>query len=253
MKKQITDQRRRVSNDEKMVASALIAQLLAEGRAVQDRKRPSTSGGRSPDFVVALDGSVVALEVVRFLDPEAAKAWAVVRLVEKAMKPSLDLAARGLGCKLVLGVNFAVWPLQRYGRLEIDRDARALASSILGSIHLSQHVLALGLRLATDLPWIEAADIFAYPSPEPSFFIGSLAPERRYAEPEASQFLDRTIEQKQTQHLGHADKAILAIRSHFDSSEELSRAFGETTHAIPWWRVYNVWGGGEARLVFEGT
>ena len=67
-------------------ARAVSAQLRAEGRSVTSFGRVPQGRGPSPDFLVTIDGALVALEVKRFIDERAAKAEAGVEMLEKALK-----------------------------------------------------------------------------------------------------------------------------------------------------------------------
>ena len=59
---------------EETTANAAIAQLLTEGRSVTGPDRVVEGVGPSPDFVV--DGTLVTLEVKRFINVQAAEAEA---------------------------------------------------------------------------------------------------------------------------------------------------------------------------------
>ncbi len=251
MKKPVTDKRYRDPQDEETVASAVVAHLLSEGRTVADFRRPPTGGVRSPDFLMQLDGSQMALEVVRFLDADLTKAMANIAMVERALKNEVRLqeAAAGLGCKLVLEIHFSVQPLLDYQRADADHDAGLLAASILRGLAVGLDGLEGGVQLLTNVSWVQRADLVAYSSSEPSVYIGSCTPEPSLASLNAAAFLSRTIISKGNQHLAHATTAILAIRSDLDVSAALRGAFAEENQLIPWWRVYNVWSGGSLRVV----
>lgn len=68
--------------------------------------------------------------------------------------------------------------------------------------------------------------------------------------PDPDDFIARTIASKAGQHLGHSDRAILAILGMFhDDAEDLAEAFERWSAPVPWWRVYFV--RGDAFLVYE--
>lgn len=252
MKKPVTGGRLRASNVEEMTARAVVAYLRAEGRIVEGPHRPPLGLGRSPDFILNLDGSPAALEVVRFLEPKVRKAEARVRVVELALKARLRPTVRRTACKLVLRIAFEVLPLQAYGSPDVERDADRLASRILELVRVWPDGLEAGVRFDAGVPWIKTADLSAWPSAKPSFCIDGIASEPGFGYTDAAAFLDRTITAKGTQHLGYATAAILAIRSEFDDADRLRRAFAEADEPIPWWRVYDVWSGGNASLVYDG-
>jgi len=47
---------------------------------------------------------------------------------------------------------------------------------------------------------------------------------------------------KGDQHLGHADRAILAVDAEFPDADDLHEAFARSPTSIPWWRVNLVHG-----------
>jgi hypothetical protein len=92
--------------------------------------------------------------------------------------------------------------------------------------------------------------VYAVYSPaDPSFYVGTMAAGLT-VHPEADAWVAWVIGTKGHQHVGHAKTAILAILSQWDESTELTAAFAGSELTIPWWRVYNVWSGGSARVVY---
>jgi hypothetical protein len=140
---------------EETTAHAVLALLLAEGRAVSDLNRVTEGRSRSPDYLVTIDDERVALEVVRVVDERAAKADA-----------------------------------------------------------------------------------------------GQCRP---FVHPDPPDFVAWAIRKKGDQYVGYAERAILAILGESDDAEELAAAFAASDQPIPWWRVYEVWSGGTARLVYESV
>jgi hypothetical protein len=140
---------------EETTAHAVLALLLVEGHGVSDLDRVTEGRGRSPDYLVTIDGERMALEVVRLVDERAAKADA-------------------------------------------------------------------GLC-------------------------------RPFVHPDQPAFVARVILKKGNQHVGHADRAILAVVGESDDAAGLAAAFAASCQPIPWWRVYEVWSGGTARLVYESA
>ena len=66
----LPDYRRfRIRRREDLVASAVGASLRTEGRVITEPYRPEEGIGRSPDWMLTLDGEPVALEVTRLLPP----------------------------------------------------------------------------------------------------------------------------------------------------------------------------------------
>ncbi len=202
---------------------------------------------RRPDFLLQLDREQVALEVVRFIDERVAKAEAGVGLLERALKERLDPLAVQMRCKLALDLTFDVIPLQTYGRKDAERDAELLAPSITAAAAIARDQLA---PFESAVPWVASPAVFAFDAPaDPSFFVGSMSPGHGLWRPDAGQFVAWVIEHKGRQHVSCASVAILAVQCEADDSDTLIPAFAEATDTIPWWRVYIVWGGGDARLV----
>ena len=118
--------RSRVERDELLVANAIIARLLGHGHTVSGGERPKASEGRSPDFVITLDGQRVALEVVRLLPPpEVGRAESRIREVEWALRSELEADAVALGGRLVANITYALGPLREHGRQKLQRDMRS--------------------------------------------------------------------------------------------------------------------------------
>ena len=238
------------SDDDEMTARAVVAYLRAEGRTVEGFQRPQLGPGRSPDFILKLDGSPTALEVVSFLEATASKAEARMRKVEAALKVRLQASMRRTGCKLVLRITFEVLPHQSHRRPVIENDADRLASRIKALVEVWPNGLETGIGFETGVGWIKSAELFAWPAAEPSFHLeGTPAPVSGGTDTAA--LLARTIATRGAWYLQQATTAILAVRSEFDNVEGLHRAVAETDEPIPFWRIYNVWSGGNAGLVYE--
>ena len=238
--------RERAANAEATTAHAVAAHLLAEGRHAADLRRVPEGSGRSPDFMLAVDGVDVALEVVRFIDERQAKAEAGVRLFERALKVLLDPIAKQMSCQVALDLTFDTDQLQDYGLRDAKRDAELIAPAIIAA--LSPVPLTL-TNIESAVLWLLRPGLQAFYSPaDPSFFIGSTAPKGHFR-PEAAEFVPWVIEAKGDQHLGHSDTAMLAILCEGDDTDELVTAFDAACEPVPWARVYAVWSGGNARLV----
>jgi hypothetical protein len=233
---------------EETTAHAVIAQLLTEGRSVTSLHRVPEGLGPSPDFLVTIDGTLVALEVKRFIEERAAKAEAGVQRLEEALKKHLDPIASQMRCKLVLDLTFAVESLQNYSRRDAARDAGLLAPSIKAAARLALENL---VPIESPVPWVQGVGVWSvyYPA-EPCFYVGSTGP-GIVVHPEARAWVVWAIEAKGNQHVGHAETAILAIASQFDEAAELMAAFAGSELTIPWWRAYDVLGGGSVRLVYS--
>jgi hypothetical protein len=246
-----TDQRQRSRYVEDMTARAVMAHLMSESRNVTTYARPSTGVARSPDFLVTVDQETVAIEVVRFIDEQLAKAVGRVRSVEQALKGRLQQDATRLGLALVLNVSFRVAPLQQYRRPDVERDADLLAADIRLALVRLSHQSGELIELQSTVPWVYYASLTSWSVEEPSFFVGSTSPEPAYPIVDAPAFVSHVIATKRDQHAGHAERAILAVRGDFDDADEIGLAFEAARAQVPWWRVYLVWGGGDCRVVYE--
>jgi hypothetical protein len=195
---------------EETTAHAVIAQLLTEGLSVTNLRRVPEGVSASPDFLVTVDGTFVALEVKRFINERAAKAEAGVEMLEGALKALLDTKAAQMRCKLVLDLTFAVESLQTYSRRDAAHDARLLAPAIIAAARPDLEDL---VDIESPVPWVQRPGVYAYYSPaEPSFYIGSMAPGLT-VHPEAEAWVGWVISTKGHQHVGHAETAILVIAS----------------------------------------
>jgi hypothetical protein len=87
------------------------------------------------------------------------------------------------------------------------------------------------------------------PGPHDGFHIVQSPDE---AQPDLDDFVARTIASKGDQHVGHAERAILAVDAMFDDADDLRLAFERSSVRVPWWRVYQVLRS-EATLVCEGS
>ena len=229
----------------------MFALLLSEGHSVTDVRRPPLDQGRSPDFVFRLDGHPMALEVVRYLDRAAAqKALSRVLLVERALKVRLTPDAVAARASIVLNLRYKVEALQSHKRADVDRDADQLTSDVRAALAITRTQAVELLDFPTTVPWIVDAQLSAVPSVEPSVYFG-IAPGLPDGVPDPDAFLDQVVTAKADQHLGHASRAILAVRGMFrDEAEDLADAFSRWQNPVPWWRVYFVRDG--ATLVYEG-
>ena len=246
-----TDQRQRSRYIEDMTARAVVAHLMSEGRTVSSFSRPSTGPARSPDFVATVDHDTVAIEVVRFIDPQIAKAVARVRSVEHALKPRLQAEASRLGRAIVLDLSFCVAPLQHYRRPDVERDADLLAIDVRSALARLPQEGGSWIELETTVPWVHAAVLAGWAASEPSFYVGSLSPEPSHPIPDAPSFVAHLLATKLDQHIGHAERAILAIRGTIDDVEDIRFALAARPVKPPWWRAYLVWAGGNGRVVWE--
>jgi hypothetical protein len=246
-----TDQRQRSRYLEDMTARAVVAHLMSEGRTVTTYGRPPTGAARSPDFLVTMDQETVAIEVVRFIDEQLAKAVGRVRSVELALKARLQPDATRLGLALVLDVSYRVSPLQQYRRPDVERDANLLAADVRQALVRLPAQSGDRIELETAVPWVYAAALAGWSVHEPSFFVGSISPEPTYPVVDAQAFVTHVLATKRDQHAGHAERAILAVGSTFDDADEMVLAFEAARAVLPWWRVYLVWGGGNFRVVYE--
>jgi hypothetical protein len=232
---------------EETTAHAVIAQLQTEGRSATNLDRVPTGPKPSPDFLVTIDSTPVALEVKRYVDEPAARAEKGVERLEEALKELLDPVAKQMRCKLVLDLTFDVQLLQKYSRQAAARDADLLAPSIREAARKAPEDQVL---IESMVPWVLRPVVYAVYSPaDPSFYVGTMAPGLT-VHPEADAWVAWVIGTKGHQHVGHAKTAILAILSQWDESTELTTAFAGSEPTIPWWRVYNVWSGGSARIVY---
>jgi hypothetical protein len=246
-----TDQRQRSRYLEDMTARAVVAHLMSEGRTVTTYARPTIGPARSPDFLVIMDQETVAIEVVRFIDQQLAKAVGRVRSVEQALKTRLQTDAIRLGLALVLDVSFRVAPLQQYRRPDVERDADLLAADVRRALVRLPSESGEFIELQSAVPWVYYASLTSWTVPDPSFYVGSTSPEPGYPIVDAPAFVSHVIATKRDQHAGHAERAILAVRGDFDDADELILAFEAARAQLPWWRVYVVWGGGNFRVVYE--
>ena len=243
--------RSRLANQEALAAQQVFALLLSEGHNVTDVRRPPLGEGRSPDFVFRLDGSLVALEVVRYLDRAAAqKALSRVLLVERALKVRLApdaVAARG---SIVVNLRYSVEALQSHKRADVDRDADQLTVDARAALGTARADLRDLCDFPTSVPWVADAQLSVVPGLEPNVYFG-IAPGLPDGAPDPDGFIDQMVTAKADQHVGHASRAILAVLGMFrDDAEDLADAFSRGPGPIPWWRVYFVRDG--ATLAYEG-
>jgi hypothetical protein len=168
---------------------------------------------------------------------------------KSAAKPELDRDARRLGAKLALDVTFRVEPLATSGRREISVWANELVIDVRNSLPATIPDQAFA-DVHASAAWLEHGALVAYLSEEPAFLMSSTAPERRVGHLDADGFVAWVIGEKADQHKHYASRAILAIRSEFDEVLGLRAAFARRDGDIPWWRAIDVWGGGNARVVF---
>lgn len=236
---------------ERMTAQAVLALLLSEGHAVADMRAPKQGDGRSPDFLLELDGETMALEVTRYLGPAAVqKAASRVELVERAVGDLLREDAREAGGKLVVDIRYAVEALQSHRRADVSRDAEVIARAVRRARRATQANPSTSVPVDTGLPWVTSMTVAVLVSPEPGAYFGT-SPGFPDAAVDADDFIARTIEAKAGQHLGHASRAILAVQGMFrDDAENLAEAVRRYSDTVPWWRVYFV--RGDAFLVYEG-
>ena len=233
--------RARLSRQEELTAQPVFATLLSEGHRVVDVHRPRLGGRRSPDFVFRLDREPMALEVVRYLDrSEAQKALSRVLLVEWAIQGRLASDARAARGKIVINLRYSVEALQAHQRRDVARDADQLATEVRTALRRRTEAPDTMVEVSTTVAWVIDAQVVVIPSEEPGAYFG-IAPGLPDGIPDPDGFLNRTIAAKASQHLGHADRAILAVLGMFhDDAEDLLAAFQRWSGPVPWWRVYFV-------------
>ena len=87
------------------------------------------------------------------------------------------------------------------------------------------------------------------PGPRDGFYILQQPDE---AQPDLDDFVARTIASKGDQHVGHAERCILAVDATFDDAKPLRLALDRSPVRVPWWQVYQVLRS-DATLVYEET
>jgi hypothetical protein len=229
-----------------MIGQAVVAGLLTDGYQVARLERPPLGGGRSPDFLVRIGATPVAIEVVDFRSPpEVQKAAARVRSVEQALKVLLAADAVRLGARLALSVRFRVDPLQDFPRPAVQRDAARLAADIravlpegpvrtIGSWRSTPGCLGrvrIIVRIRDRCGHEKDARLRACPDTER----GLVNPRRQ-----------RPISTRDTPRLPSSQS-----RANSTTRRISLRRSRKAAADLPWWRVYDVWGGGRAVLVFD--
>jgi len=241
--------RHRVRRREDVVAAAVAASLRTEGGAVENPYRPAEGQARSPDWMMTIHGEPTALEVTRLLPPShVQKAHSVVTHIETGIRGYLAPVIVGVGGQVVLSIAYSARGVAERRRDRLASDTRILASEVRQTLN----GLVEGpesIRIRSPLRWVLRADVALLPGPRDGFCILQQPDE---AQPDLDDFVARTIAAKGDQHVGHAERAILAVDAMFDNAEDLREAFGRSPVAVPWWRVYLVLGS-DATLVYEGS
>jgi hypothetical protein len=233
---------------EDLVASAVAAALRTEGRVVEEGHRPEEGQTRSPDFLATIDYVLTAIEVTRLL-PRAhvQQAEALVTRIETDVRAMLAPAITGVGGQVLLGLAYNARRVAERGRPQLTADTSRLFEEVRQT--LDGHVVGPEpVDIESAIPWIIRADVTLLPGPQDGFYIVQAPDEAQ--QPDLDDFLARTIASKSDQHLGHAERAILAVDAEFPDADDLREAFDRSAVAIPWWRVYLVHGS-DATLVFE--
>lgn len=243
-------QRFHLSRQEELTAQTVFALLLSQGHDVIEVRRPPLGDGRSPDFVFQLDGRPVALEVVRYLErQEAQKALSRVFSVESALQERLAPDAAAAQGKIAINLRYSAPALRAHKRRDVGPDADRLAADVRAAIARATTSPVNMVDVPTGVPWIEDAQVTVLPGEEPGTYF-AIPPGLPAGIPDPDEFIRRTIASKGSQHIGHGDKAILAVLGMFhDDAEDLALAFKRWTAPIPWWRVYFV--RYSATLVYE--
>ena len=234
---------------EDVVAAAVAAVLRIEGRVVENPYRPVEGQARRPDLVLTLDGEPTALEVTRLLPPaHVQKAQHVVTRIETGIRDFLTPAITGVGGQVLLSLAYSARGVAERRRDRLASDTRILASEVRQTLQR----LVGGpepVEIRSPIRWVLRADVTLLPGPHDGFYILQQPDE---AQPDVDEFVARTIASRGDQHVGHAERAILAVDTTVDDAEPLRLAFERSPVRVPWWRVYQVLRS-DATLVHEET
>lgn len=245
-----THRRFYVRRREHVVAAAVATVLRTEGRVVENPYRPVEGQVRSPDWMLTLDGEPTALEVTRLLPPaHVQKAQSVVTHIETGIRAFLAPVITGVGGKVLLSLAYSARGVAERRRDRLASDTRILASEVRQTLN----GLVEGpepVQIASPVHWVLRAEVTLLPGPQDGFYIVQAPDEAQ--QQDLDDFVARTVASKGDQHLGHAERAILAVDAMFDDAEDLLEAFGRSPVAVPCWRVYQVLRS-DATLVYEGT
>lgn len=246
----VTNRRRYRVLREDLVLSAVAAVLRTEGRVVESPYRPYEGQARGADWMMTLDGEPTALEVTRLLPPaHVRKAQVVVTHIEIGIRDFLTPAITGVGGQVLLALAYSARAVAERRRDRLASDTRILASEIRQTLNR----LVEGpepVQIQSPIRWVVRADVTLVPGPRDGFHIVQKPDEAQ--QPDLDDFVARTIDSTGDQHVGHAERAILAVDAMFEDADDLRLAFDRSPVPVPWWRVYLVHGG-DATLVCEGT
>ena len=237
-----------VRRREDWVAAAVAAVLRTEGFIVEG-DRPPLGGGRSPDFILAIDTVPTALEVTRlFPRAHVQKAEHLVTRIETEVRRLLANAITGVGGQVLVGLSYSASGVASLKRRQMAVAAQQLAAE-MGAVFVSLRSKPdTFVEMPSSLPWVIAADLSLVPGPHDGFYIIQKPDEAQ--QPNLDDILARTIDSKGDQHVGYADRAILALDAMVDDEDDLREAFARSSVPVPWWRVYQVLRSA-ATLVFE--
>jgi hypothetical protein len=223
---------------EDLVASAVAAVLRTEGRVVEDGCRPPVGEGRSPDWMMTVDGEPTALEVTRLLPPPyVQKAQHVVTYIETEVRSLLTPDISGLGGQVNVVIDYSASAVAKRLYVEQAADASRLALDVRAVLHTVEPGADRPIEMPSSIPWVIRAEISLLPGPQDGFYIVQRPDE---AQPDLDEFVAWAITKKGDQHVGHAERAILAVDAMFDEAEDLREALARSPVLLPWWRVYQV-------------
>lgn len=233
---------------ESLVASAVGAVLRAEGHVLRDAYRPRQGQGRSPDWVMTLDGEPTALEVTRLL-PRAhvQKAEDLVIHIESRVRTMLAGDISGIGGQVLLGLDYFATAVAGPQGSDLLAHAHRLATDVRAVLVRLRPALPDFADVPSSLPWVARANLTVVPGLHDGFYIVQRPDEAQ--QPDLDDWVAGTITAKGDQHGGYAERAILAIDAEFPDADDLRAAFGRSPVPVPWWRVYLVHGS-DATLVY---
>ena len=248
----LPDNRRfRIRRREDLVASAVGASLRTEGRVITEPYRPEEGIGRSPDWMLTLDGEPVALEVTRLLPPaDVQKAQHLMVRIETIARDLLAPIVARMDGQVLVNLAYSTYDVAGLGGARLTAAASQLADDVRTALGSAEPGIDNGITLASTLPWVVDCEVTLLLGPHKGFYIIQ-APDATQ-QPDLDAFVTRTIAKKGDQHVGHADRAILAVDAMFPDAEDLRDAFARTSADVPWWRVYLVHGS-EATLVWTAN
>jgi hypothetical protein len=200
--------------------------------------------------MMTLDGEPTALQVIRLLPPaHVQKAESVVTHIETGVRGILTPAITGVGGQVFLALAYSASGVAGRRRDRLVSDTRILASEVRQTLNR----LVEGpepVDIESPIPWIVRAEVTLLPGPHDGFHIVQAPDEAQ--QPDLDDFVARTIDSKGDQHVGHAERAILAVDAEFPDEEDLREAFDRSPVPVSWWRVYLVHGS-KATLVHGGS